>query len=214
MNRFKQMAMLGVALLTIGGAGLYAHSGSVARGSTARGNVAPLSRSSTAPQRITVETSLTRLFRSYGELKGGASLVVLGTANAQQVSSTAGRTGMAWTDTTVRVDQVLFQRDANTPQTVVVRQAGGIAGNAQVVADDIPPMTIGERYLLFLVPDVLDPSKYYIVGAHQGGFHVGTDNAVNSLAQDAAGTGLPIHDVPLDQVIQLIKVAPDIKPTS
>lgn len=149
-----------------------------------------------------VDLSLTRLYTSWGQLKDDASLVVVGTAISQHADGT--RAGLPWTLTTVRVDQALRNVSGEVAQTVDVHQLGTTAASGPVVVDDFPLLTVGNRYLLFLTRNVLEPSNYNLVGAYQGLFKVSGDGSVSSASQDAASTGMVVRGEKLADVIAAI----------
>lgn len=75
---------------------------------------------------------------------------------------------MVWTDYQLRVNETLKGSDAGALMTVSF--AGGQAGGLDIGLSDVPSLTVGKRYVLFLQSGVLHPTP--TVGWGQGLFRV------------------------------------------
>ena len=78
----------------------------------------------------------------------------------------------------------------------------------QWIVEDFPVLSSGNRYILFLTASPI-AGEFYPVGAPQGVFTVSAGNQVNSYVTGPL-EGIPVHDVPLDQVIQAVQSAPEV----
>ncbi len=155
-----------------------------------------------------MDLQLAHNFTSWGQLKGAATFVVVGTAG-QQGSST-DRNGFPWTTTTVHVDRIVADPGGLVAQDVTVRQMG----SATLTIENFPLLQPGSRYLLFLTPTVVTTDQYYPIGAYQGVFTVAPDDTVRSLTSGPGTGGLQMQGSSLDRVIAEIQAAPpeDVSP--
>jgi len=160
---------------------------------------------------VMAQGSFAKIFTSWGELKGAATSIVIGTAGAQQ--TVVDSHGRPWTTTAVQVSQTL-QGDTTTAQPLLVRQLGGVAGDGRDwQLDGFPLLTSGSRYLLFLTPTLVTPGQFYPVGGPMGTFKVDTDGHVNAYSPEVAQIGVSVPSAPLDQVIQALTAAPTVATT-
>ncbi len=152
---------------------------------------------------------LAREYPSWGHLKGASALIVLGAASAQHTETPTGVGDIPWTTTTVQVERSLSAAAA-APQTVLIRQAGGVDTNGVPSKSvDFPLLTSGDRYLLFLTPSPI-AGQYYTVGAPQGVFRIDPDGLANSFTDEAAQIGVSVHGLPLDRLISAVQAAPAV----
>ncbi|HCI79270.1 MAG TPA: hypothetical protein DHW02_06245, partial [Ktedonobacter sp.] len=120
-----------------------------------------------------------------------------GTVNTQAVS-TADH-GTVYTISTIRVEHAFMSKSV-APQTVLVRQQGGVAPDGtQWIVDDFPLLKIGSRYILYLTPSPYG-AEFYPVGAPQGVFVVNANTSVSSFTP----VGVQVKDVPLNTFAQEI----------
>jgi len=192
----RRIIVMGSAAIVLGLAAITSGPGTALLGAT----------NHTSPHMVHVDGSLADGFASWGKLKGASTLIVVGTAGAQQ--TTVNSYGEPWTATTVQVDRAL--KGAGTgPQTVLIRQIGGAASNGVWNMEGFPLLTPGSRYLLFLTPSPVS-GQFYPVGGPQGAFPVSATGAASSYSEDAATVGMSLHGRAIDQVIQDIQDAPDM----
>lgn len=154
---------------------------------------------------LVVDGSVAQEFRSWGELKGGATIIAVVTAGSQrtQAAPTSGVPGE--TITSMQVGRVIWSRHGGGPTTVDVRQMG----DATATVANYPLFTPGSQYLLFLVPNVLNPAEYFTVGAYQGVFKIDASGQVMPLSPSSVAGALNVH-TPLATVAQAIINAPSV----
>lgn len=96
----------------------------------------------------TGEARVSRL--SLDQLRAKADAVILGVV--ETVSVRVGATGqMVWTDYEIAVEATLHGPDQGA--RAVVSFAGGAAGGLDVGIAEIPTLEVGQRYVLFLMPE-------------------------------------------------------------
>jgi hypothetical protein len=199
MRRYYFLASVGVLALIIGAF-------TTACGLSAQ---QPAASKATAPSVMIGEGSLARVYKSLGELKGASTLIVVGTVTKQRVVMDDPPSPN--TLSTFAVARTVWSKGAQ-PQTIDVRQMGGTAPDGtRWISRDFPALQIGGHYLLFLTPGQ-NTGQYYPVGAFQGVFAIDVHQSVNPYTADAAhlGVGASISDVPLDQFVQSIQLAPAV----
>ena len=141
--------------------------------------------------------SLANLYHSWGEIKGAATLVVIGDAGTGQIShpTFVGHQVATeeWTTTPITVDRTLL---GTAPQTVSVLQMGRPSTSSNIVESDFPILPSPGKYLLFLTPSPI-AGQWYPVGAPQGVFPITPDGKVNAYTN----AGIPVRGVSLEQVV-------------
>lgn len=159
-----------------------------------------------------IHGSLAHNFGSLAELKGGATLVVLGTVVSQQNEVDAY--GVPSTLSMFQVQQTLFGAQLEGT-SLVVRQLGGVgADGAKWRDDEFPPLTSGARYVLFLTP-ALSQGEYYTVGAYQGVFAVDSNGDVTSFTKVTTGgfqIGVPVQAMSLAGFIHQVQATAAVSP--
>lgn len=149
--------------------------------------------------------SLAFEYNSFGELKGGSTLIVSGSVRTQR--NILGNQGVPSTLSQVEVQQVLWSKD-RVPQTLEVRQMGGVgADGTQWVEDEFPLLASGHQYILFLTP-ALSAGEFYPVGAYQGVFVMNPDGTVDSVTRGPQRVGVQVHGMPLAQFVSSVQAAP------
>lgn len=104
---------------------------------------------------------------SLDQLRAKADAVILGVVEAASVR--VGATGqMVWTDYQIAVEATLHGPDQGA--RAVVSFAGGAAGGLDVGIAEMPSLEVGQRYVLFLMPEGDFASG--TVGWGQGIYHV------------------------------------------
>lgn len=165
-----------------------------------------LARSIAKPAvRIEVDhPSLSHVYSTWSELKAASTLVIIGTTGTPQPThpqfeghQVASET---WTQTPISIERTLL---GSAPQSLTILQMGQPSTSALDVESDFPILTSGVRYLLFLTPSPI-AGQWYPVGATQGVFPVTGDGKVNMYSD----VGIPVHDLPLDAVINAELMAP------
>lgn len=147
---------------------------------------------------IDIQTSLlAHWYRSWGELKGASTLVVLGDAGIGQLAHPvfAGdqRASEAWTTTPIAIEQTPL---GTAPHTLSVLQSGRPSSGSSIVKSDFPILHSPGRYLLFLTPSPI-AGQWYPVGAPQGVFPITPDGEVNAYTD----AGIAVRSVPLAQIV-------------
>ena len=161
-----------------------------------------------APKIEIDHVSLGHVYSNWSEIKGASTLVVIGTAGIPQPAHPhfVGHhmASEIWTQTPITVERTLL---GSASQSLSILQSGQPSTAALVVESDFPILTQGTRYLLFLTPSPI-PGQWYPVGAPQGVFPISGDAKVNMYTD----VGVPVHDLPLNQVIGTIQAAPAAPP--
>ncbi len=185
--------------------------------STANSHKAAAQNTRFAGRIVLVHGSLARTFKTWGSLKGAATLIVVGTAGSQNIELDPSLEQLPdgtsyhlpWTATTIQVERVLKGSQTGL-QTVLVRQRGSLTTeNPRVISEDFPLLTTGQRYLLFLVLSEV-PGEFYPTGSFQGVFSVNAEGGVNPFTADGGTLGVPVHNAPLAQTLLEIQMTPDV----
>lgn len=144
-------------------------------------------------------------FPTWGALKTAATLIVTGTAGAQQATMSQ-QDSTPWTSTTVNIE-IVVAGAAGPGQSVRVRQAGGVRPDGIVaVSEQEPLLTGGKRHVLFLRPVPEMPSEFYPLGP-MGIFTVDAVGHVHSFSATGADLGVDVQGVDLAQVLAAVRNA-------
>jgi hypothetical protein len=148
--------------------------------------------------------TLHRTYRTWAELKGDATIIVVGVAGAQKVTLAPFRPGSQTlipdrTTTQIQVEQVWLEH-IRSRKALNVGQFGGISADGVTSkVEGFPVLERGKRYLLFLAYNNVMRS-FWTIGMYQGAFTVDDADQVSAISVLAARTGVGAHNVPLDEV--------------
>jgi hypothetical protein len=122
------------------------------------------------------------------------------------------------TDVVISVGRILGGRMDPAVRKVVVTQQGGRLGDLEIIAEDDPLMTPGERYILFLAKDTrpslpeLGMPRFVVTGIWSGRFRVTDKKVIKTSYRSAAG--LRVHDnQPLDEFLTSVAASAGKKAT-
>ena len=111
---------------------------------------------------------------SLGELIEKADAVVVGTVESTAAAEEAEFGAL--TDSTIRVE-TWAKSASEEPETMVIRQTGGVADGVFFQIEDDPLLRVGERGVFF-VRHAADRGVYVVLGGPTGRFTVTGDDAV------------------------------------
>jgi hypothetical protein len=132
-----------------------------------------------------IEVSWAEGASSTGELSEKAEAVVVGSVESTETAEVTDFGAL--TDATIRVD-TWAKSTGEEPETIVIRQTGGVADGVFFQVDDDPLLQVGERGVFF-VRYVADRGVYVVLGGPTGRFTVSGDNAVPLPGSAMNGSG-------------------------
>ncbi len=154
---------------------------------------------------------LAESFDTFEALAASSSLVIVGTAGAQETvieeHTRPGRISVPspTVDSTISDFSVERSLIGTAPATSRVIQPGGVGPDGTVWdVDHFPLFTPGDRYLLFLTHldrPGFSPDLYAPVGCYQGVFTVDDQGLVNPLS----ALWIKVKDMPLEDVVAAIQ---------
>lgn len=99
------------------------------------------------PREVTLHPSWAEGYPTIAQMSKNAGAIARVTI--QSVNGTEGADGAVYTNFNAKVDQWVAT-STTTPDTISIRQLGGVAGNTTFVVDDDPLLKVGDQQLLFL----------------------------------------------------------------